>query len=72
MLHPSIYYITFLFLNSVIYLENPVLASLDGLAHVILSLGIQRLLEQLLKCVHHIVHLLSKCKTNYIVAQGNR
>lgn len=58
--HSLIYYITSLFLISLIYLENPILASLDGLAHVILSLGVQRLLKQLFKCVHRIVHLLSK------------
>lgn len=57
-----------------VYLENPVLASLDAFTHVIFSLDIQRLLEQLFKCVHSIVHLLSKKKKKGedAVAQVNR
>lgn len=34
------------------YLENSVLAPLNGLADVILSLGLQRLVKKLLKGVH--------------------
>lgn len=41
-----------------LYLQNSVLAALDGLTEILWSLGLQALVKDVLKCEHSIVHLL--------------
>lgn len=44
--------------ESVFYLDDSVLAALDGLTEALRTLSLQTLMKDLLKCIHCIVHLL--------------
>ncbi len=40
------------------HLDDTILAALDGFTEILLFLALQTLVQELLKCVHRIIHLL--------------